>query len=150
MSSTGFQKWDIVYPLRYPESVQCTYCGNHFTINEKQECLHCKKINNVSNIIAKVRPMILWIGQTGWYRSMTFGIPLSTTNYYSDRLNHAIAISNCMFIDKSYEKPMRAVLCQATRADGCVIETKHLVGKITDNVVKQQIEDKLFNWLFSG
>ncbi len=104
--------------------------------------------------MAKVRPMILWINQTGWYQSMTFGIPLSTTigkyQYVSDNLNQIIDISDCVFFDKAYEKPMRAVICQATRADGNVIQSKHFIGKVTDEALKKQIEDKLFAWLFTN
>ena len=149
MAST-FSRWDIVYPLRYPESVQCKFCGRPYTINPKQACTYCHGENNVSNIIAKVRPMILWISQKGWYKSMTFGIPLSTTGFYSDNNNQEIKISDCLFLDKGFEKPMRAVLCQATRADGNVIQTKHVIGKITDEVLKKTIEDKLFAWLWYG
>ena len=94
--------------------------------------------------------MILWISQNGWYKSMTFGIPLSTSGFYSDNNNQAIAVSDCIFSDKAYEKPMRAILCQATRTDGNVIQTKHLVGQVTDQVVRKAIEDKLFAWLWAG
>lgn len=146
--STLFSKWDIVYPLRYPEAIQCSSCGNYLTINSQQECSYCHKKNNVSNIIAKIRPMILWIDQSNWYKSMAFGIPLSTTGYFTDSHNQAIKLSDCIFFEKRYEKPMRAILCQATRADGCVIERKHLVGKLTNQVIRNNIENKLFTWLF--
>ena len=143
-----FSKWDIVYPLRYPEAVQCTSCGEYFTISHKQKCSHCGIENNVSGIIAKIRPMILWIDQLNWYNSMTFGIPLSTTKYYTDSFNQAIAISDCVFWNKLFEKPMRAILCQATRADGNVLQAKHRIGQVADRVVRRNIEDKLFKWLF--
>lgn len=79
---------------------------------------------------------------------MTFGIPLSSTRYYSDGHNEAIAIDHCLFFDKKYEKPMRAILSQATRADGNVLIAKHKVGQITDMTIKINIENKLLNWLF--
>lgn len=145
-----FSKWDIVYVSRYPESIKCSACNNHYTINPNQECSHCKHVNNVTNLIAKVRPMILWIDKSNWYKSMTFGIPLSTSDFHSDKWNHAINISDCLFFDSKYEKPMRAVICQATRADGNVVSDRTLVGKITDQVTRLKIENKLLDWLFAS
>lgn len=43
---------------------------------------------------------------------------------------------------------MRAIIHQATRIDGCVLNTNRLIGKITDSVVKTKIEDKLIDWIF--
>ncbi len=146
--TTAFAKWDIVYPLRYPEAILCSSCHNYFTINPQQECLHCHTFNHVSNIIAKVRPMILWIDKSKWYSSMTFGIPLSTSRFFTDNHNEAISIAHCVFLDKKYEKPMRAVLSQATRADGNVLLAKHKVGQVTDLAIRANIENKLLNWLF--
>lgn len=80
---------------------------------------------------------------------MTFGIPLSTSDFHSDNWNHAINISDCLFTDTKYERPMRAIICQATRADGNVISDKAFIGKVTNEVTKSQIENKMLAWLFS-
>jgi len=94
--------------------------------------------------------MILWITQKNWYNSMAFGIPLSASRYITDNLNQTVKISDCLFFDKNYEKPMTAILCQATRVDGNIFESKHLVGQITNESVKTNIQNKLFAWLFES
>ncbi|MCR4330222.1 MAG: hypothetical protein NUV65_06795 [Candidatus Roizmanbacteria bacterium] len=94
--------------------------------------------------------MILWIDKIRWYDSMTFGIPLSTSDFFSDTHNQEIKIEHCIFFDKRYESPMRAVLAQATRTDGNVLLAKHKVGHIADSTIKTQIEEKLWVWLFGS
>lgn len=145
---TKFCRWDIVYPSRYPESILCRKCKNHFTIRNIQECSHCREPNNVSNIIVKIRPLILWVNQDKWFNSMAFGIPLSTSGFYSDTFNHAIKIEDCTFFQKDKEKPMRALIFQATRVDGNVLHSKTLIGKLSSSKVKSEIENKLLEWIF--
>lgn len=142
-----FNKWDIVYPMRYPEAIKCA-CGGYLTVEPLQRCIHCGKHVKITNIIAKVRPMILWIGKTSWYRSMTFGIPLSSSYYISDNLNEMLDINMCIFHDRKYERVMRAVICQSTRVDGNVLRNKDRVGVVNDVLIRKRIEDKLFQWLF--
>lgn len=143
-----FHKWDIVYPLRYPESILCTSCSRYFSISHSQACSHCKVANNVSNIIVKVRPMILWIDKSAWYKSMCFGIPLSTTQYYSDKYNHGILIDDCIFENPNFSKPHRAVISQATRADGNAFQSTSRIGCINNRMVQDEIEKKLLEWVF--
>jgi len=93
--------------------------------------------------------MILWVSQDKWHKSMTFGIPLSTSGYFKDRHNEIVEIAHCTFFDKQYEKPMRAIVSQATRADGNVLRAKHKIGQIVDTTIRTNIENKLWEWLFS-
>ena len=144
-----FNKWDIVFAPKFPETIKCSKCSRNFSI-VSYPCEFCKNINRVTNIIPKSRPVILWIDQIHWFQSMAFAIPLSKSGMYENKFNEIIKIENYMFLhnDTSYKTPMRAIVCQATRIDGCVISTNRLLGKITDIVLKNKIENKLFNWIF--
>lgn len=146
-----FKKWDIIYTSRFPETIDChnASCGSSFFIS-KYNCPNCNQENNVSNIIAKVRPIILWIDKIHWFKSMTFGIPLSASKMYDDRYNQIILLSDYTFVhsNNNYHKPMRAVVHQATRFDGNVFRGDMLVGKINNTVIQKKIEDKLLDWLW--
>lgn len=147
-----FSKWDIIYASKFPDTVKCDNlkCGLNFSI-EKHTCPHCNKINNISNIVAKTRPIILWHDQLKWFRSMTFGIPLSTSRLENDSLNQVVYLSDYQYLfpDNKFQNPMRAIICQASRLDGSALKTNMLIGKLTNSVVQTEIEDKLFSWLFS-
>lgn len=146
-----FKKWDIIYTSRFPESIKChnTTCGNSFLISE-YNCPHCKTPNNISSIIGKIRPILLWIDQSNWFESMTFGIPLSSVKIYENKYNFPVLLTDYVFLHSngSYNKPMRAVIHQATRIDGNVFRDDMLIGKVNNVVVQQNIENKLFNWLW--
>lgn len=145
-----FQKWDIIYTSRFPESVQCKKCEHYFSIS-KHACQSCGMENNVSSIVAKIRPIVLWLDQKNWFKSMAFAIPVSTTDVLQqDAFNHVVKLENYSFThsDKKYHQPMRAIVHQATRIDGNVLDTNKLIGKITDVITQQQIEEKLLNWIF--
>jgi hypothetical protein len=45
---------------------------------------------------------------------------------------------------------MRAMIHQATRIDGNVLNSEKVIGRLTNTVKMKRIEDKLFNWIFSG
>jgi len=150
MTKVLFGKWDIVWPEKYPESISCKSCHNAFLNDYVQNCPDCGCPNQVSALIAKHRPLLLWIPQINWYKSMAFGIPLSLSGFYSDPRNHAINISDCVYLDKAEEKPRRAVIAQATRIDCGSFISKTKLGMVTDQIVQHTIEDKLFNWLFQN
>jgi hypothetical protein len=83
---------------------------------------------------------------------MSFGIPLSSKNLLSnDSFNQLILRDDYTFIhpNQKYKIPMRAVIHQATRIDGNVLNKKWLLGKITNNKIQEIIENKLLNWIFS-
>lgn len=145
-----FNKWDIIYTSRFPESVKCRnkHCGTYFNISHYY-CPKCNCKNRVSNIIAKIRPILLWIDQSNWFQSMTFGIPLSA-KIYEDKYSHPILLNDYVFLhsDAIYHKPMRAVIHQATRVDGNVFRNDMLIGKINNSVVQYNIENKLFEWIW--
>lgn len=146
-----FKKWDIVYISRFPETIQCSNlkCCRHFSIVD-QNCPHCNSKNNVSSVIGKPRPIILWLDKIFWSQSMAFGIPLSKTNMYSDKFNQIIKLPEYQFThnDLNYKIPMRAVICQSTRIDGNVLQKGSIIGRITDSVLQKNIENKLLNWIF--
>lgn len=146
-----FSKWDIIYISRFPETVKCSgnTCGRHFSLL-KYNCPYCGYSNTVSNLTAKTRPILLWVGQTKWHESMTFAIPLSASNLINDTHNAIIYLPDYAFLhsDQKYHRPMRAVIHQATRIDGNVLNSKKLIGKITNQILQDQIDNKLLNWLF--
>ena len=146
----NFNKWDIVYPLRYPESIYCEHCRNYFSIPYNQRCSHCNTNHNVSNIIDKVRPAILWVDKTRWFKNMTFGIPISS-QLYTDNFNEFVAMDQINFITTNLQliKPFRAVIYQATRIDGSAINEFSLIGKIVDKTIQNKINIKLLEWLFN-
>lgn len=143
-----FSKWDIVYISRFPETIKCS-CRRYFSILS-YPCPHCGINNNVSNIMAKTRPILLWIAQARWHESMAFAIPLSSSNLINNIYNQIIYLPDYAFLhsDPNYKRPMRAVIHQATRIDGNVLNTNRLIGKIVNLTLQSEIENKLLNWLF--
>lgn len=146
-----FKKWDIIYISKFPESIQCSSsdCRRHFSPS-KSSCPYCGSENMISNLIAKIRPIILWLDNDYWIESMAFGIPLSSNKIYSNKHNQKILLTDYVFShkDSRYERPMRALIHQATRIDGCVLSKSKIIGTITNSVVKDEIENKLFEWIF--
>lgn len=146
-----FKKWDIVFSTRFPETIQCTNfkCRRNFSI-AKHQCDYCKTENNVSSIVAKPRPIIVWLDQRLWHKSMAFGIPLSLTNIIEDPYNHMVLLQHYLFshTDKTYNQPMRAIIHQATRIDGNTLNKDKIIGTITDKITQDAIENKLLDWLF--
>jgi hypothetical protein len=149
--SAYFEKWDIIYTAKFPESVQCQVCRN-YVMPCVSKC-NCGHENNISNIVNKIRPVLLWIDKLNWFESMAFAIPLSTTNsMLENKFNEPIEIKDFNFIhtNKDYFRPMRAMIHQSTRIDGNALPSNEIIGKVTDNVKKEKIENKLFSWIFGG
>lgn len=148
----NYQRWDIIYPSRYPESVKCTGCNNYFSIPSNQNCPSCNSIENVSNIIDKPRPCVLWIDKARWFDNMTFAIPLSSnpSRLYSNKFNVLVRTDQATFFKgkENYIKPFRAVIFQATRIDGSSFNEHKLIGRITNIFIQEEIEIKLIEWLF--
>jgi len=117
----------------------------------KSHC-NCGAENRISNIIDKIRPVILWIDQEGWFNSMAFAIPLNKSRIYEDNFNEILLLRDYNFIhsNNNYETPMRAVIHQATRVDGNVLKNKNIIGQVTNKVKQKSIESKLFNWIFDN
>lgn len=145
-----FQRWDIVYAAKFPDTIQCSRCHNHFSI-VKHNCSHCGHENLVSHLIGKPRPIVVWTNQENWVDSMSFGIPTSATKLRSDPVNEIVLLPHYSFqhSNKALHQPMRVIISQSTRIDGNALAKNQLVGKITDLVVQKRIEEKLFNWIFS-
>lgn len=145
-------KWDIVFVSRFPESLKCQNkkCGKYFTLSSKYPCVYCQKDTLITNIVTKQRPVILWLDHKKWYQSMAFGIPLSASKIFDSIYNEPIYLHQYDFLYKDTSKylPMRAMIHQATRIDGCVLNSDDLIGKINDINLMKRIEDKLINWLF--
>ncbi len=146
-----FHKWDIIYISRFPETIKCSNprCCRDFSITN-YSCPYCGQNNTVSNVIGKPRPIILWLDQSFWSQSMAFAIPLSKTKLYEDKVNEIIKLSDYQFLHPKeiYRQPMRAIICQATRIDGCIFSQNSLIGKIQNIVLREKIETKLLNWIF--
>jgi hypothetical protein len=145
-----FAKWDLIYCTRYPETVHCDNCHGYFNFEPKQDCTSCGTRRNVSNIITKVRPCILWIDQDRWVGGMSFAIPVSSSRFYSNDHNEQISLSQITYSTSNInlQRPIRAVIYQATRIDGGAFNTHDVLGKVTDRVVQERIETKLISWLF--
>lgn len=146
-----FKKWDILYASKFPESVTCP-CGKELMVSASEICIHCKRKIAISNIIPKIRPIILWIDQDSWYKSMAFGIPLTRSNPATeDKYNQPIFLPSYSYIykDAKYHAPMRAVITHATRVDGNVFHSRNLIGRITDTLVQRKLDNKMLDWLFS-
>lgn len=147
-----WSKWDIVYISKFPESIKCTNssCGKHFMLNPQQACTFCNTPTHVSNIIGKIRPVLLWSNQNDWFDSMAFGIPLSSSDLVENMYNELVNINDYTFVhtNNKLHRPMRAVICQSTRIDGCVLNSNSLIGKLTNTTVQDKIQNKLFSWLF--
>lgn len=145
-----FSKWDIIYTSKFPESVKCADCGVFF-----MPCISsctCGHLNNISNIVDKVRPILLWIDKYDWFQSMTFAIPLSASRVVEDNYNEPILLEDYTFIhkDEKYHRPMRAIIHQSTRIDGNVLNEHRVIGRLINEVRMKKIEDKLFNWVFKS
>lgn len=151
-----YQQWDIVYPTRYPESVKCSDCNNYFSIPSLQKCptLGCPHSENVSSIIDKPRPCVLWIDKSRWFDNMTFGIPLSSNpgRLHTDQFNVLVMTNQTVYFSgkEKYIKPFRVVIHQATRVDGSAFNEHNLIGRIIDKRVQDEIELRLVNWLFNS
>ncbi len=147
----NFKKWDILFIPKFPEMIQCSNsrCGRNFSISN-YSCPYCGADNLISNIVSKSRPIILWLDQSYWFQSMAFAIPLSKSRIYSDRLNEVIKLTDYQFLhtDTIYREPMRAIIHQSTRIDGNVLSNNRIIGKITNRVSQDKIENKLLNWIF--
>ena len=144
-----WNRWDIVFVTKYPEEIDCKGCRRPLSItNEK--CTHCGAITNVSSIVAKPRPALLWIDRANWRENITFAIPLSTTRLAEDDHQHIIKIEHCTFSnpDIKYQVPMRAMIYQSSRVDGNVLREKKRIGVLTDTSVRNAIENKLLSWIF--
>ncbi len=148
-----FNKWDIVFSPKFPETICCKNpkCKKFFSI-VKHHCDFCNTENHVSNIVSKARPVIIWIDQSRWYQSMAFAIPLSASSLLNDSFNHIILLEHYTFEhkDTTYNKPMRAIIHQATRIDGNVLSQDKFIGRITDKFLQNTIENKLLEWLFGN
>lgn len=146
-----FEKWDIIYAQRFPESVKCSKCSRYFNVSN-YPCPFCRQKINISNIIAKIRPIIIWIDQSRWFQNISFAIPLNSSQLFENNYNHIIHLGDYIFShsDRKYQRPMRAIIHQATRVDGNTLSRNLHIGKITNTKVQKQIEDKLFNWIFSS
>jgi hypothetical protein len=143
-----FFKWDIIYTSKFPESIQCGGCKNFF-MPCKSSC-ECGYENNISNIVDKIRPILLWIDKNNWRDSMAFAILLSASRILENDYNEPIYLSDYKFKHKNniYNRPMRAMIHQSTRIDGNILKKDKIIGKLTNLVKMRKIEDKLFNWMF--
>ena len=142
-------KWDMVFVPKFPESIKCKKCQDDF-IPYKCNCTSCNQETNISYIIPKQpRPVLIWIHQLHWHKSMAFGIPLSSV-YEPDLFKVLIKIENCSFLDISQDKviPRTAIINQATRFSGNTINITKVFGKLTDSTIQEEINNKLFEWLF--
>jgi hypothetical protein len=147
---SSFSKWEIIYTSKFPESVKCVSCGNFFMpCNSNCSCGHQ---NNISGVVDKVRPILLWIDKHNWRESMSFAIPLSSSKLADNDYNEIIYLEDYSFVhkDEKFHRPMRAMIHQATRIDGNVLNSEKVIGRLTNTVKMKRIEDKLFNWIFSG
>lgn len=144
------KKWEIYYISRFPECIPCKKCHRSI-MPETTNCPHCHSLNRMSNLVAKIRPIILWSNQKYWKESMAFGIPLSKTNpIVENDFNQPILMDDYSYLysNEKYHNPMRALIHQSTRIDGNVLSQHWLLGEITNDIVKQKIDNKLFNWIF--
>ena len=144
-------KWDIIFVSKFPESIKCSNCGDFF-IPYFGVCTECNKKIRISRVMPKKRPVLIWISKSKWHKSMAFGIPLSkdvrklTKNY--DQL---IEIKDCKYLNTNpiYQIPRNAAINQATRIDGNNLNSNDIIAKLTNEVIKNLIQDKLIEWLFS-
>jgi hypothetical protein len=145
---SDFSKWDIVYTSKFPETIKCSSCNRYF-MPLSSLCV-CGTVNNISNIVAKIRPILLWIDKDNWSQSMAFAIPLSTSRLSEDKRNEIIFLNDFRFThkDQKYYKPMRAIISQSTRVDGNVLKERNIIGRVIDKTKQSKIENKLLDWLF--
>jgi len=143
------EKWDMVFVPKFPESIKCEHCNNEF-IPDKCICANCKKETNFLHLIPKQpRPVLIWLNQLNWHKSMTFGIPLSRT-YKPDLFNILIKPEHCDFFISSpdIEIARTVAINQATRFSGNTINFSEVFARITDKLIQEDIQNKLNNWLF--
>ena len=145
-----FSKWDIIYASKFPETVKCNNCGDFF-MPCKSIC-KCGYQNSISNIVDKLRPILLWIDKYDWFQSMSFAIPISSSKILENNYNEPILLEDFIFIHKNkiYYRPMRAIIHQATRIDGNILSRNKIIGRLTNEVRMKKIEEKLFNWIFKS
>ena len=142
-------KWDIVFVPKFPESIKCTKCQDDF-IPYKCNCTSCNQEINISYIIPKQpRPVLIWIDQLNWHKSIAFGIPLSFS-YKPDLFNVLIKPDDCNFLDTTpYIVTARtASINQATRFCANTINITKVFARLTDLVKQEEIYNKLNEWLF--
>jgi hypothetical protein len=144
-----FEKWDILWTSKFPEMIQCRACRNHFLPFESK--CSCGSFNRITNVINKVRPVILWTGKKDWFESMAFAIPLSTTGLVEGDYRSILLLEDYLFShkDNKYNQPMKVLINQATRIDGNVLSSKKIIGKVTNEKKRAEIEEKLINWIFN-
>lgn len=142
-------KWDIVFVPKFPESIKCTKCQDDF-IPFKCNCTSCNQEINISYIIPKQpRPVLIWIDQLNWHKSMAFGIPLSSI-YKPDLFEVLIKPEDCNFLNISQDIVIAraAIINQATRFSGNTINIAKVFGRLIDLVKQEEIHNKLNEWLF--
>lgn len=143
------EKWDIAFVPKFPESIRCKLCKKDFIPN-KCNCSVCAQETDISYIIPKQpRPVLIWIHQLEWIDSIAFGIPLSSV-HTPGLFKVLIKIEDCSFLDISQDKvkPRTAIINQATRFSGNTINMTKVFGRLTDLVIQEEINNKLFDWLF--
>jgi len=149
MVNKYINKWDIVNVPKFPESIKCTICQREF-IPYKCNCTICNQEINISYIIPKQpRPVLIWIDQLNWHKSIAFCIPLSKT-YKPDLFNVLIKTEDCNFLNDlpTTVIPRTASINQATRFSANTINISQVFGRLTDLVIREEINNKLFDWLF--
>lgn len=142
-------KWDMISVPKFPESIKCKLCKKDFIPNQCN-CPFCGQETDISYIIRKQpRPVLIWIGQLNWIDSIAFGIPLSSV-YTSSLFKVKIKIEDCNFFNIPQEKirPSTAIINQATRFSGNIINIKKIFGKLTNLVIREEINNKMFEWFF--
>lgn len=142
-------KWDMVFVPKFPESIKCTECQNEF-IPYKCNCTNCGREINISYIIPKQpRPVLIWIDQLNWHKSIAFGIPLSSI-YKPDLFNVLIKPEDCNFLNPLPDIVIArtASINLATRFSGNTINITKVFGILTDLAIQEKINNKLNEWLF--
>lgn len=149
MVNKYIDKWDMVFVPKFPESIKCTMCQGDF-IPYKCNCANCNQEIDFSYIIPKQpRPVIIWMHQLNWHKSIAFGIPLSKT-YKPDLFNVLIKPEDCNFLNTAPDIVIArtASINQATRFSANTINIAKVFGRLTDLVRQEEINNKLNEWLF--
>jgi len=142
--------WEIYWGALFPDFLKCHNCKKQ-TSTTNIVCDFCNKPVPFNGWLSKVRPVLLFQDQSKWDKSLTFAIPLSTTNPSTDnQYNHPISLTDYSFLhsDSKYHRPMRAQISYATRILGNAIQDKDLIGKVTNKTAMAKIGDKLNEWVF--
>jgi hypothetical protein len=149
MVNKYINKWDIVFVPKFPENIKCIICQNDF-IPYKCNCTICNQETNILYIIPKQpRPVLIWIDQLNWHKSIAFGIPLSSI-YKPDLFNVLIKPEECNFLDTTPNIVIArtASISQATRFSANTINITKVFGRLTNSVKQEEINNKLNEWLF--